>query len=36
LRGAGHPCYALLPWNEYQAYGQKWNLPDMDQLPLNE
>jgi L,D-peptidoglycan transpeptidase YkuD (ErfK/YbiS/YcfS/YnhG family) len=36
LRREKHPCYALLPRNEYQAYREKWDLPDIDQFPLNE
>ena len=33
LRAERHPCYALLPRNEYEDRLQKWGLPDADQLP---
>jgi L,D-peptidoglycan transpeptidase YkuD (ErfK/YbiS/YcfS/YnhG family) len=36
LRAARHPCYALLPRNEYQSRAKSWDLPDPDQLPLTE
>ena len=28
LRADEHPCYALLPWAEYQAKWRAWGLPD--------
>jgi L,D-peptidoglycan transpeptidase YkuD (ErfK/YbiS/YcfS/YnhG family) len=33
LRGPQHPCYALLPRNEYEKFVKIWSLPNFDQLP---
>jgi L,D-peptidoglycan transpeptidase YkuD (ErfK/YbiS/YcfS/YnhG family) len=33
LRAPRHPCYVLLPRNEYEKRRQAWDLPDPDQLP---
>jgi hypothetical protein len=30
LRAKGHPCYALLPANEYDKNWRSWNLPSPD------
>jgi L,D-peptidoglycan transpeptidase YkuD (ErfK/YbiS/YcfS/YnhG family) len=33
LRAPRHPCYALLPRNEYESRWQSWNLPNPGELP---
>jgi L,D-peptidoglycan transpeptidase YkuD (ErfK/YbiS/YcfS/YnhG family) len=35
LRAPRHPCYALLPRNEYERQWQAWNLPNPAQIPLS-
>ncbi|HEY4283224.1 MAG TPA: L,D-transpeptidase family protein [Chthoniobacterales bacterium] len=33
LRAPRHPCYVLLPRNEYEKFVKSWNLPEPGQLP---
>ena len=33
LRAPQHPCYVLLPRNEYENFVKVWSLPNFDQLP---
>jgi hypothetical protein len=35
LRAKRHPCYALLPANEYDKKWRSWNLPSPDAFRRN-